>query len=64
MCAGRSAIYRRDEEELLDKLSKAIELENYEEAAVFRDKLKELRKAKMSIILYSELTLSRNISGA
>ncbi|WP_138159649.1 UvrB/UvrC motif-containing protein [Peptoniphilus catoniae] len=42
--AGNNIIYRRDEQDLMDKLSKAIELENYEDAAVFRDKLKELRE--------------------
>ncbi|RVU54284.1 UvrB/UvrC motif-containing protein [Anaerosphaera multitolerans] len=41
--AGSEIISKREENELLDKLSVAIELEEYEEAAVLRDKLKELR---------------------
>lgn len=34
---------KREEAELMNKLSVAIELEEYEEAAIYRDKLKSLR---------------------
>lgn len=44
--AGKEPVYKREENELRDKLSVAVELEEYEEAAVLRDKLKQLRDEK------------------
>ncbi|MDO5040860.1 MAG: UvrB/UvrC motif-containing protein [Peptoniphilus sp.] len=43
--AGEAPVYKREEEELMSKLKNAVDVENYEEAAVLRDKLKELREA-------------------
>ncbi|MGO1580765.1 MAG: UvrB/UvrC motif-containing protein [Peptoniphilaceae bacterium] len=42
--AGKEAFIKREKEELINKLSVAIELEEYEEAALIRDKIKELKK--------------------
>lgn len=44
--ASGDLILKREENELIDKLSVAIELEEYEEAANLRDRLKELRSSK------------------
>ncbi|EFI41343.1 MULTISPECIES: UvrB/UvrC motif-containing protein [Peptoniphilus] len=41
--AGDKVVFKREEDELLNKLSVAIELEEYEEAARLRDELKALR---------------------
>lgn len=42
--ASKKPLFIREEQDLLDKIDKAIELENYEDAAVYRDELKELRE--------------------